>query len=108
MLRMMAFNVNLQYLALLISKLFLAQVDVGNSVTAYLTPLDEEACNWMMFVSPAQTWSEINLILYESQGHLYFVCVKSLQYKGSELKYGYAEPYAKKYSLPLLKRGTYD
>ena len=61
-----------------------------------------------MFVSPAQTWSEINLILYESQGHLYFVCVKSLQYKGAELKYGYAEPYAKKYSLPLLKRGTFE
>lgn len=80
---------------------------LADSITGYLDIGDEEKCNWMMFVEPAQNWSEINLILYEVDEELYFVCIKSLTYKGSQLRYSYAEPYANKYGLALLKRGEH-
>lgn len=36
----------------------------------------EEACNWMMFVRPAQTSQESNLAAYQLQDHIYYISTK--------------------------------
>ena len=36
----------------------------------------EEACNWMMFVRPAQTSQESNLAAYQLQDHIYYIATK--------------------------------
>lgn len=79
--------------------------DPSSHITYYLNPVDEESCNWMMFVRRAQSWNEMNLMLYEVEGELFFVSIKTLQFKGHELKYGYAKPYAEKYDLKTQQKG---
>ena len=36
----------------------------------------EESCNWMMFVRPAQTSQESNLAAYQLQDHIYYISTK--------------------------------
>lgn len=82
------------------------QFGLNEGCVRYLNPLEENVCNWMMFVRPAQLWSEINVMLYEVDKKLYFVTTKTLQSKGSELKYGYTSQYADCYGLQVLKKGN--
>lgn len=70
----------------------------------YLDATDEDASNWMMFVRPAQSDSEMNMRAYESNGDVYFVTTKCLQ-NNQELRVGYAPQYAERYGLPQLPKG---
>ncbi len=53
--------------------------------TRYFDSRDENRCNWMMFVRPAPSWAEQNLVAYQFRGDVYFTTVKPVDAK-QELK----------------------
>lgn len=54
---------------------------------------DEDSCNWMMFVRPAQNHLEQNMVAYQYGPEIFFTTIKNIQPK-QELKVWYAAPYA--------------
>ncbi|XP_036393099.1 PR domain zinc finger protein 10 isoform X2 [Megalops cyprinoides] len=54
---------------------------------------DEERCNWMMFVRPAQNHLEQNLVAYQYGADIFYTTIKNIQPK-QELKVWYAASYA--------------
>ncbi|KAK3596783.1 hypothetical protein CHS0354_038785 [Potamilus streckersoni] len=62
---------------------------------------DEDKCNWMMFVRPARTFKEQNLIATQQEGKLFFITTKPIP-SNTELKVWYAADYAKQMNKPLL------
>lgn len=46
---------------------------------------DEERCNWMMFVRPAQNHLEQNLVAYQYGSDIFYTTIKNIQPK-QELK----------------------
>ncbi|XP_061105743.1 PR domain zinc finger protein 10-like isoform X2 [Conger conger] len=54
---------------------------------------DEDRCNWMMFVRPAQNHLEQNLVAYQYGADIYYTTIKNIQPK-QELKVWYAASYA--------------
>ena len=62
------------------------QVDRDDGIK-YFDSRDENRCNWMMFVRPAQNWGEQNLIVYQFGMDLYFATIKPIEPK-QELKVG--------------------
>ncbi len=46
---------------------------------------DEERCNWMMFVRPAQNHLEQNLVVYQYGSDIFYTTIKNIQPK-QELK----------------------
>ncbi|KAJ8402155.1 hypothetical protein AAFF_G00370200 [Aldrovandia affinis] len=54
---------------------------------------DEERCNWLMFVRPAQNHLEQNLVAYQYGADIFYTTIKNIQPK-QELKVWYAASYA--------------
>lgn len=54
---------------------------------------NEEQCNWMMFVRPAQNHLEQNLVAYQYGSDIFYASIKNIQPK-QELKVWYAASYA--------------
>ncbi|XP_016375879.1 PR domain zinc finger protein 10-like isoform X1 [Sinocyclocheilus rhinocerous] len=54
---------------------------------------NEERCNWMMFVRPAQNHMEQNLVAYQYGSDIFYTTIKNIQPK-QELKVWYAASYA--------------
>uniref|UniRef100_A0A8C9SNN2 PR domain zinc finger protein 10 n=1 Tax=Scleropages formosus TaxID=113540 RepID=A0A8C9SNN2_SCLFO len=54
---------------------------------------DEERCNWLMFVRPAQNHLEQNLVAYQYGPDIFYTTIKNIQPK-QELKVWYAASYA--------------
>ncbi|XP_055082248.1 PR domain zinc finger protein 10 isoform X2 [Periophthalmus magnuspinnatus] len=54
---------------------------------------EEDSCNWMMFVRPAQNHLEQNLVAYQYGPEIFFTTIKNIQPK-QELKVWYAASYA--------------
>ncbi|XP_023663030.1 PR domain zinc finger protein 10 [Paramormyrops kingsleyae] len=54
---------------------------------------DEELCNWLMFVRPAQNHLEQNLVAYQYGPDIFYTTIKNIQPK-QELKVWYAASYA--------------
>uniref|UniRef100_A0A3Q3M1C2 PR domain zinc finger protein 10 n=1 Tax=Mastacembelus armatus TaxID=205130 RepID=A0A3Q3M1C2_9TELE len=54
---------------------------------------DEDTCNWMMFVRPAQNHLEQNLVAYQFGSEIFYTTIKNIQPK-QELKVWYAASYA--------------
>uniref|UniRef100_A0A1A8MYB6 PR domain zinc finger protein 10 n=1 Tax=Nothobranchius pienaari TaxID=704102 RepID=A0A1A8MYB6_9TELE len=54
---------------------------------------DEDSCNWMMFVRPAQNHLEQNLVAYQYGSEIFYTTIKHIQPK-QELKVWYAASYA--------------
>uniref|UniRef100_A0A8C9YK90 PR domain zinc finger protein 10 n=1 Tax=Sander lucioperca TaxID=283035 RepID=A0A8C9YK90_SANLU len=54
---------------------------------------DEDSCNWMMFVRPAQNHLEQNLVAYQYGSEIFYTSIKNIQPK-QELKVWYAASYA--------------
>uniref|UniRef100_A0A8C6S6K4 PR domain zinc finger protein 10 n=1 Tax=Neogobius melanostomus TaxID=47308 RepID=A0A8C6S6K4_9GOBI len=54
---------------------------------------DEDSCNWMMFVRPAQNHLEQNMVAYQYGPEIFFTTIKNIQPK-QELKVWYAASYA--------------
>lgn len=46
---------------------------------------DEDNCNWMMFVRPAQNHLEQNLVAYQYGSEIFYTTIKNIQPK-QELK----------------------
>ena len=46
---------------------------------------DEDSCNWMMFVRPAQNHLEQNLVAYQYGSEIFYTTIKNIQPK-QELK----------------------
>ncbi|XP_028320793.1 PR domain zinc finger protein 10 isoform X1 [Gouania willdenowi] len=54
---------------------------------------DEENCNWMMFVRPAENHLEQNMVAYQYGSEIFYTTIKNIQPK-QELKVWYAASYA--------------
>ncbi|KAM8853622.1 PR domain zinc finger protein 10 isoform 2-T4 [Synchiropus picturatus] len=67
--------------------------DTGKSDDAWFDLSDEESCNWMMFVRPAQNYLEQNLVAYQFGSEIFYTTIKNVQPK-QELKVWYAASYA--------------
>ncbi|XP_069577077.1 PR domain zinc finger protein 10 isoform X2 [Brachyistius frenatus] len=76
-------------------KLCLLDAEKGGekSDDAWLDLSDEDSCNWMMFVRPAQNHLEQNLVAYQYGSEIFYTTIKNIQPK-QELKVWYAASYA--------------
>ena len=63
---------------------FVCQLDLENGVH-YLETSDENKCNWMMFVRPATTYAEQNLVAYQFGADICFTTIRDIEPK-QELK----------------------
>ncbi|KAF3693265.1 PR domain zinc finger protein 10 [Channa argus] len=70
-----------------------AEKDEEKSGDMWLDLSDEDSCNWMMFVRPAQNHLEQNLVAYQYGSEIYYTTIKNIQPK-QELKVWYAASYA--------------
>lgn len=61
--------------------------DIEKSNNLWLELSDEERCNWMMFVRPAQNHLEQNLVAYQYGSDIFYTTIKNIQPK-EELKVG--------------------
>lgn len=59
--------------------------DLEKSNDLWLELSDEERCNWMMFVRPAQNHLEQNLVAYQYGSDIFYTTIKNIQPK-EELK----------------------
>ncbi|XP_012943372.1 PR domain zinc finger protein 10 [Aplysia californica] len=69
---------------------------------SYFETSDENRCNWMMFVRPAKTFSEQNLVAYQYKQDVFFTVTKLVENK-QELKVWYAAHYAERMGLKALE-----
>uniref|UniRef100_A0A3Q1EG72 PR domain zinc finger protein 10 n=1 Tax=Acanthochromis polyacanthus TaxID=80966 RepID=A0A3Q1EG72_9TELE len=67
--------------------------DVEKSNDMWFDLSDEDSCNWMMFVRPAQNHLEQNLVAYQYGSEIFYTTIKNIQPK-QELKVWYAASYA--------------
>ncbi|XP_071352846.1 PR domain zinc finger protein 10 isoform X2 [Trachinotus anak] len=67
--------------------------DGEKSNDMWLDLSDEDSCNWMMFVRPAQNHLEQNLVAYQYGSEIFYTTIKNIQPK-QELKVWYAASYA--------------
>ncbi|KAK2846664.1 hypothetical protein Q5P01_009663 [Channa striata] len=70
-----------------------AEKDEEKSGDMWLDLSDEDSCNWMMFVRPAQNHLEQNLVAYQYGSEIFYTTIKNIQPK-QELKVWYAASYA--------------
>ncbi|KAF1394401.1 hypothetical protein PFLUV_G00026830 [Perca fluviatilis] len=70
-----------------------AEKDGEKSDDTWLDLSDEDSCNWMMFVRPAQNHLEQNLVAYQYGSEIFYTSIKNIQPK-QELKVWYAASYA--------------
>ncbi|TDH14745.1 hypothetical protein EPR50_G00024060 [Perca flavescens] len=70
-----------------------AEKDGEKSDDTWLDLSDEDGCNWMMFVRPAQNHLEQNLVAYQYGSEIFYTSIKNIQPK-QELKVWYAASYA--------------
>ncbi len=71
-----------------------AEKDGEKSDDTWLDLSDEDSCNWMMFVRPAQNHLEQNLVAYQYGSEIFYTTIKNIQPKqelkvtsSSEVKY---------------------
>lgn len=62
-----------------------AEKDGEKSDDLWLDLTDEESCNWLMFVRPAQNHLEQNLVAYQYGSEIFYTTIKNIQPK-QELK----------------------
>ncbi|XP_046333562.2 uncharacterized protein LOC124116323 [Haliotis rufescens] len=60
---------------------------------------DEAECNWLMYVKPAPTLQDQNVVVYQRGAELFFITNKDME-AGSELLFWFAKDYAKLLGLP--------
>uniref|UniRef100_A0A673BB48 PR domain zinc finger protein 10 n=1 Tax=Sphaeramia orbicularis TaxID=375764 RepID=A0A673BB48_9TELE len=70
-----------------------AEKDAEKSNDMWYDLSDEDSCNWMMFVRPAQNHLEQNLVAYQYGSEIFYTTIKNIQPK-QELKVWYAASYA--------------
>ncbi|RUS77561.1 hypothetical protein EGW08_014665 [Elysia chlorotica] len=68
----------------------------------YFETADENECNWMMFIRPAKTFAEQNLVAYQHRRNVFFSSTRTIEPK-QELKVWYAAPYAEQMGVKTLE-----
>jgi len=66
-------------------KYLYVQVDRETGTPEYLDAVDESQCNWMMFVRPAASYAEQNLVAHQFGADIYFTTIKNIEAR-QELK----------------------
>ena len=61
------------------------QLERRGGIKWYLDTADENKCNWMMFVRPASSFEEQNLVAYQHGEEIFFVTTRTIEPK-EELK----------------------
>ncbi|XP_053372828.1 PR domain zinc finger protein 10-like [Mercenaria mercenaria] len=79
-----------------------------DGVTMHYETSDENACNWMMFVRPAQNFSEQNMVAYQHGNEIYFTVSKDINEPKTELKVWYAAHYAERWNKPIHEATEQD
>ncbi|XP_071095824.1 PR domain zinc finger protein 10-like [Haliotis cracherodii] len=77
---------------------FPLMLDRSDSTLAYFETSDENKCNWMMFVRPAENFMEQNLVAYQHGQDIFFTVAKPIDTR-QELKVWYAAHYATRMGL---------
>lgn len=77
--------------------------DGDKSSDTWLDLSDEESCNWMMFVRPAQNHLEQNLVAYQYGSEIFYTCIKHIQPK-QELKVSPGRVLRSRSSRPRTKK----
>jgi len=54
-------------------------VEKDDGAREYIDAHDEDQCNWMMFVRPATSVTEQNLVVYQHGGDIYFAVIKNIE-----------------------------
>lgn len=81
---------------------FLLMLERQEGDILYFDTSDENKCNWMMFVRPAENFAEQNMVAYQHGFDIYFSVTKNIESR-TELKVWYATPYARRYGLQTLE-----
>lgn len=63
------------------------QKDSEKSDNLWINLCDEDRCNWMMFVRPAENHLEQNLVAYQYGSDIFYTTIKNIPPK-QELKVG--------------------
>ncbi|XP_055354014.1 PR domain zinc finger protein 15-like [Paramacrobiotus metropolitanus] len=69
--------------------------------SAYLDVSNEAECNWLMYVRPARSWAEQNLVAYQHEDDIYFAAFRFIPAQ-TELRVWYSEEYAGLMGVDLL------
>ncbi|XP_034971097.1 PR domain zinc finger protein 15 isoform X3 [Zootoca vivipara] len=69
----------------------------------YFDTSNEDDCNWMMMVRPANQYEHQNLSAFQHDNDIYFTTSRDIP-PGTELRVWYAAFYAKKMEKPVLKQ----
>jgi hypothetical protein len=54
--------------------------------TLYFEACDENVCNWMMFIRPAQNFAEQNMVAYQHGNEIFYTVTKDINEPKTELK----------------------
>lgn len=77
------------------------RLESSASSYVYYDTTDENMCNWMMLVQPANVFSEQNLCAYQNEDFVYFTTTKEIQ-PHEELRVWYSPTYARFMSAGIL------
>ncbi|XP_014768414.1 PR domain zinc finger protein 10 [Octopus bimaculoides] len=80
---------------------FVLMLERENNECFYIEMSDENKCNWMMFVRPAENFAEQNLVAYQHCQDIYFTVSKNIEPR-QELKVWYAAHYAERIGAHVL------
>lgn len=80
---------------------FILMLEKENNEYYYFKTSDENKCNWMMFVRPAENFAEQNLVAYQHGQDIFFTVSKNIEPK-QELKVWYACNYAERIGVQVL------
>uniref|UniRef100_G1KE00 SET domain-containing protein n=1 Tax=Anolis carolinensis TaxID=28377 RepID=G1KE00_ANOCA len=84
---------------------FILKVFQKDGPPVYFDTSNEDDCNWMMMVRPANQYDHQNLTAFQHENDIYFTTSRDIP-PGTELRVWYAAFYAKKMEKPVLKQVT--
>ncbi|KAF4521285.1 hypothetical protein B566_EDAN002289 [Ephemera danica] len=77
-------------------------IELENGEFAILDTSSENHSNWMRFVRPARCYADMNLVISQQNGALFYTTTRAILPR-QELQVGYGVAYAAKRNLPLLE-----
>lgn len=84
-----------------INSKFPLAIERGEGDVNYFDTSDENKCNWMMFVRPAESYADQNCVAYQYGLDIYFTITRNIEAR-AEIKVWYAPHYAERFGFPQL------
>ncbi|CAL1545396.1 unnamed protein product [Lymnaea stagnalis] len=81
---------------------FITGLEYPDGSCKYYETGDENKCNWLMFVRPAKSFAEQNLVAYQHKDSIYFSVTRLIESK-QELKVWYSAPFAERMGAKTLE-----